>query len=355
VRFRIPDVPAVSFADVVRGTITIETTMLGDFVLLRQTGLPAYNFAVVVDDALMAISDVIRGEDHVPNTPRQVLLYRALGYELPRFAHVSLVMGPDHAPLSKRHGATSVHEFREHGVLPEALVNYLALIGWSPGQDEELLPADELARRFRVASVNRSAGVFDPDKLAWMNRHYQRLAATDRLVTLIWPGLEAAGYVRTSTLESRAFVATLLPMVAGAVDRLTEAPERLRGVFAYPEGAALQAVAVPLLHETPESLAVVTVLAQALSGHARLTRETFRDVARLVREQTGVKGRALFHTIRVALTGLDSGPELDMLVPAIEAAAELGHEAGVRAVQGCRERAAVFHQCLADLASADRV
>lgn len=352
VRLRIPDVAAVSFTDAVRGVITVETTMLGDFVLVRQTGLPAYNFAVVVDDALMGITDVIRGEDHVPNTPRQVLLYEALGYEAPRFAHVSLVMGPDHAPLSKRHGATSVSEFRQQGILPEALVNYLALIGWSPGHDEELLPVEELARRFRVSDVNRSAGVFDPDKLAWMNRHYQRLADPDRLAALLWPVLEAAGYLTAETPVARAFVTgSLLPMVAGAVDRLADAPERVRAVFTYPEGEALEAAASHLVADTPEARVVVTALAQALSGHARLSRETYREVAQAVRQHTGVKGRALFHTIRVALTGLDSGPELDLLVPAIEAAAEAGAEGGMVPVDGCRERAMRFHHALGAVAA----
>jgi glutamyl-tRNA synthetase/nondiscriminating glutamyl-tRNA synthetase len=351
VRFRVPDVSAVRFTDVVRGTISTETTMLGDFVLLRQSGLPAYNFAVVVDDALMAITDVIRGEDHVSNTPRQVLLYEALGYDAPRFAHVSLVMGPDHAPLSKRHGATSVGEFRQQGILPEALVNYLALLGWSPGQDEELLPIDELARRFRVEDVSRSASVFDPGKLAWMNRHYQRAADPDRLTSLIWPVLETAGYVTTDTPAARAFVTTaVLPMVTGAVDRLADVPARVASVFTYPEGESLEAAAEALVADTPEARGVVTALAQALSGHARLTRETYREVAQAVRQHTGVKGRALFHTIRVALTGCESGPELDLLIPAIEGAAEAGPRSGVAAVDGCRERAMRFHQVVARLA-----
>lgn len=350
VRFRIPDVPAVRFDDAVRGPIVIETTMLGDFVLMRQSGLPAYNFAVVVDDVLMAITDVIRGEDHVSNTPRQLLLYEALGEQPPTFAHVSLVMGPDHAPLSKRHGATSVHEFRAQGVLPEALVNYLALLGWSPGNDEELLPVDELARRFRVAAVNRSAGVFDPDKLAWMNRHYQRQAAPDRLVDLLLPGLEADGAIRARTDEGRAFVASLLPLVAGAVDRLQDAPARLRAVFHYPDEQGLEAVATALLADTPEAPAVVEGLARALSGHVRLTRDGFRDVAQVVRQQTGVKGRALFHTVRVALTAADSGPELDLLIPAIDVGAEMGESSGIRPSPGCRERAARFHRVVTALA-----
>ena len=149
---------------------------------------PAYNFAVVVDDALMEITHVIRGEDHISNTPRQMLLYEALGFTPPTFAHLALVMGPDHSPLSKRHGATSVAEFRAKGYLPEALVNYLALIGWSPGRDgDELLPVDELARRFSLDNVGHSAGVFDEEKLAWVNRHYLKIADPARLAELSLP------------------------------------------------------------------------------------------------------------------------------------------------------------------------
>ena len=161
-RFRVPAETAVTFTDLVRGPITTDIAMIGDFVLLRQNGLPAYNFAVVVDDVAMRISLVVRGEDHVPNTPRQCLIYRALGETPPQFAHLSLVLGPDHAPLSKRHGASSVAEFRARGILPEALRNYLVLLGWSPGNDEEILPIDELARRFRVEDVTRSAGRVRP-------------------------------------------------------------------------------------------------------------------------------------------------------------------------------------------------
>ena len=170
------------------------TDVIGDPVLVRPDGVPAYNYAVVVDDALMAITHVVRGEDHISNTPRQILLYEAFGWTPPAFAHVPLVMGPDHSPLSKRHGATSVAEFRARGYLPEALANYLALIGWSPGDGEELLPLEELARRFRLEDVGRSAGVFDVEKLAWVNRHYLKIAAPARLAALAVPYLQAAGW-----------------------------------------------------------------------------------------------------------------------------------------------------------------
>ena len=180
------------------------TEVIGDPVLVRSDGNPAYNFAVVIDDALMEITHVIRGEDHISNTPRQVLLYEAMGFEPPVFAHLALVLGPDHTPLSKRHGATSVSEFRARGYLPEALVNYLALLGWSPGGGDELLPAAELARRFSLEDVGHSAAVFDIEKLAWANRHYLRMAHPDRLTDLALPYFAEAGFVRERTPQARA-------------------------------------------------------------------------------------------------------------------------------------------------------
>ena len=195
IRFRVPDHRDVVFTDLVRGDVRFAGDVIGDPVIVRADGHPAYNFAVVVDDALMEITHVIRGEDHISNTPRQLLLYEAMGFTPPAFAHLALVMGPDHSPLSKRHGATSVAEFRTKGYLPEALVNYLALIGWSPrhgtasSDADELLSIDELARRFSLEGVGHSAGVFDEEKLAWVNRHYLKAADAARIARLAVPVL----------------------------------------------------------------------------------------------------------------------------------------------------------------------
>jgi glutamyl-tRNA synthetase len=342
VRFRVPEGRTVTFQDLVRGTVQFETEVIGDPVLVRSDGHPAYNFAVVVDDALMGVTHVIRGEDHVSNTPRQVLLYEALGYAVPQFAHLSLVMGPDHTPLSKRHGATSVAEFRARGYLPEALVNYLALIGWSPGNDEEMLPVAELARRFAIADVGKRAGVFDEAKLAWRNRQNMKQADAVRLGTLLEPYLRGAGMLGPSLAPGGLeYVASLVPMVAGAVDRLELAPDRLRFLFAFDVArlAANPALAGELAVEPARG--VVLELARALAAGPRMVdRDAFRAVAARVRERTGQKGRALFHPIRVALTGEADGPELDLAVPAIERGALLAAWSGVAPVQGCRERAA---------------
>ena len=176
---------------------------------------------------------MIRGEDHISNTPRQLLIFEAFGWRPPAFAHVSLVMGPDHSPLSKRHGATSVAEFRARGYLPEALTNYLALLGWSPGEGEELVPIEELAPRFRLQDVGHSAGVFDVDKLAWVNRHYLKAAAPDRLARLSLPYLRQREWVSEPTPSDLEFLERIIPAAAGSVDRLEQVPARLGFLFDY--------------------------------------------------------------------------------------------------------------------------
>jgi glutamyl-tRNA synthetase len=250
IRFRIPDDREVVFNDLVRGEVRFNTDVLGDPVIVRSEGIPAYNYAVVIDDALMEITHVIRGEDHISNTPRQLLLYEAFGWKPPAFAHVSMVLGPDHSLLSKRHGATSVKEFRDRGYLPEALTNYLALIGWSPGEGEEIVPLDELARRFRLEDVGHSAGVFDVEKLAWMNRHYLKLAAPVRLAQLSLPYLENEGWVLEPTATAIDFLTVVVPLAAASIDRLDQVPARLRFLFDYSAARALEDQAVRAEAET---------------------------------------------------------------------------------------------------------
>jgi len=338
IRLRVPDHRAVTFTDAVRGDVTFQTEVIGDPVLVRSDGIPAYNFAVVIDDALMKITHVIRGEDHISNTPRQILLYEAFGYEPPTFAHLSLVMGPDHAPLSKRHGATSVKEFRDKGYLPEALVNYLALLGWSPGQNEELLPAAELARRFTLDTVAHSAGVFDEDKLAWVNRHYLKQCPPSRLAALSEPYFRERGLVVGEVSgQVRAWLEFVLPQVATSVDRLAELPDRLAAVFALPR--------VPAEFDGFDR-AFVAALSEELNAAPPLTdKEIFRAVANKLKQRTGAKGKMLFHPIRVLLTGAHDGPELDVLIPAIDRAAHL-EAAGLAPVVSCKQRAALIAAAL---------
>jgi nondiscriminating glutamyl-tRNA synthetase len=348
VRFQVPDGGEVSFRDLVRGQVTFAMDVIGDPVLLRSDGRPAYNFAVVVDDALMEVTHVVRGEDHISNTPRQLLLYKALGFNPPAFAHLALVMGPDHTPLSKRHGATSVAEFRERGFLPEALVNYLALIGWSPGDGEEVVPVDELARRFSIEEVGHSAGVFDEQKLAWMNRQYMKVADPTRLAARALRYFERQGFVHKPAPAAIDYLATLVPMAAGSVDRLDEIPFRLRFIFEFDARRAAARPEVAEVLREPGAREVIAALADELLKESRLDRDLFRAVANRVKARTGQKGRALFHPIRAVLTGDVAGPELDLAVPAIDRGAELDPAIGVKAIVGCRERAAAFAALAAD-------
>jgi glutamyl-tRNA synthetase len=341
-RFRVPEGREVRFTDRVRGEVVFHTDVVGDPVIVRSDGRPAYNFAVVVDDAEMAVTDVVRGEDHISNTPRQILLYEAIGATPPVFAHLSLVLGPDHAPLSKRHGATSVIEFRERGYLPEALVNYLALLGWSPGGGEELVPVREMARRFDLSAVSHSAAVFDEGKLAWMNRHYMKEADAGRLAQAALRYFEAAGYVVQDTQAARALIESLLPMAVGSVDRLDQIPDRVRCVFDWEVAAAAALVAAE-----PDGERAVRAFLAALDVAEPLTRETFRGAATRARQETGLKGRALFHPLRVALTAANEGPELDLAVPAIDRAAQLGPSDGIRSVPDCAARARLVLEHLA--------
>lgn len=349
IRFRVPDEGFLTFDDDVRGEVTFGMDVIGDFVIVRSDGRPAYNFAVVVDDALMQVTQVIRGEDHISNTPRQLLLYQALGMTPPAFAHLSLVLGPDHAPLSKRHGATSVAEFRAKGYLPEALVNYLALIGWSPvvaaeagdgspGAHGEIVPLDEMARRFSLDRVSHSAGVFDEMKLAWMNRHYMKEAEPGRLAGECWTWLAERGWVRERTDAARAYVASLMPIAAGSVDRLDEVADRLAQIFEFDAAGA-----AALLAREADGARVVQAFADETAGVVLQDREAFRAVMGRVRERTGLKGKALFHPVRVALTAAESGPELDLAVPAIDRGAALPGSAGVKPILSCHARATLLN------------
>jgi len=346
IRFRVPEGRDVTFHDLVRGDVRFHGDVIGDPVIVRADGTAAYNFAVVIDDALMAVTHVVRGEDHISNTPRQILMYEALGWTPPAFAHLAMVLGPDHSPLSKRHGATSVAEFRSRGYLPEALVNYLALIGWSPGDDEELLPIEELARRFRIERVGHAAGVFDEEKLAWANRHYLKLAEPQRIAELSVPYFQESGVAMAPDRDGLAFLTSAIAIATSSVDRLEQIPGRLETLFRFDAVGALgdPGVRDEMQAEGPRS--VVRALAEALAQAPRLDREKFRAIATAIKADTGQKGRQLFHPIRVALTGRAEGPELDLLIPAIERGAELPVSAGIPGIVGCRERAAAFLQVM---------
>ena len=333
--------------DLVHGEVVFSSEVIGDPILVRSDGHPAYNYAVVIDDRLMEISHVIRGDDHISNTPRQLALYGALGWEPPAFAHLSTILGPDRSRLSKRHGATSLQNFREEGVLPEALRNYLALLGWSPADGKtEIFEGKVLVEQFSLTHVTKSPAVFDPEKLAWMNRHYMKMAAPARMAAESARFFIARGFLRRRTDDALGYVESLLPMAVGSVDRLEEIPDRLAFLFRFDAAASLaRSEVAEVVHETG-AREVIAALPEAING-PMLDRDAFRAMASRVKERTGQKGRALFHPIRVALTGEAGGPELDLSVPAIDRGAALPPDAGVAPVASNRERARAFAAAIA--------
>ncbi len=346
VRIRVPDAP-ITFHDIVRGSVTFPSAEVSDPILVRSSpkpgtlGMPVYNFTVVVDDALMGITHVIRGDDHLSNTPRQVVTYNAFGWTPPEFAHLSTILGPDRQRLSKRHGATSIASFREMGYLPESLINYLALLGWAPhGGDRELFTPEELIREFDLARVTPSPAVFDFDKLNWINRHYLKSAPLDRVARLALPYFIAAGWL-PATLAGpedtwfRAALTLLLP----SVDRLDQLTEKARVFFSYDAQAAKADPANAEILATPTAQNVLREFVARIDANGGtvaqpVTPDRFKAIMNEVKAATGAKGKDLFQPIRIALTGSPHGPEFDKLIPLLEDGAQLSlptHVLGVRA------------------------
>jgi len=349
-----------SWRDLVHGPTSFPSEVIGDPILLRSDGRPAYNYAVVIDDRLMEITHVIRGDDHISNTPRQLALYHALGWEPPQFAHLSTILGSDRARLSKRHGATSLGNFRDLGILPEALRNYLALLGWSPADGvTEILSPEQLVAQFSLERVIKSPAVFDAEKLHWMNRHYMKASPPRRLAELSVPFLVRAGYLAEPVdAATLAWFERVLDAVLKNISQLSELPDAVRLIFEYDaksvisgeetrhviEDAGPREVLIHFIEDFKDLekrpwYARLQASAEA-GGHP--SSAAFRHVAKDVQRETGKKGKDLFHPIRVALTGAVSGPELEKLIPIFEAGAKLSLTRPVKGVaQRLREFAAV--------------
>lgn len=301
-RFRVEE-GTVEFRDLIRGPVRFDGRSVGDFIIVRSNGIPAYNFAVVIDDHFMEVSHVIRGEDHLSNTALQLMLYASLGWEPPSFAHHSLILGEDRSKLGKRHGSVSVREFRERGFLPEALVNYLALLGSSLEGGREICPPEEMVSRFSLERAGKSGAVFDGEKLRWMNGVYLRQVSPERLLEAATPFLEGAGCDPRALDRER--VLAVLDALRFNVETLADAVPFLPVFFSPsvsfdPEAAALL--------KKEESKEVVGAFAGLLSRDGK---RPYGEWAGGASKQTGKRGKALFLPLRAALTGRLSGPELD--------------------------------------------
>jgi glutamyl-tRNA synthetase len=411
VRLKIEDHP-LRFHDLVRGPVEFAAETVSDPILVRSAsgvsaGVPVYNYVVTIDDALMGITHVIRGDDHISNTPKQVAIYQAFGWPVPEFAHLSTILGADRERLSKRHGATSISTFRQMGYLPEALVNYLALLGWGAEDGKtETFTLDELTRAFSLERVTPSPAIFDFDKLNWLNRHYLKQADPERIAALAWPyfddrlalkgtgfspydnpaemegasqaaktlhpakeeGLKGTGFspyddpageTRASAPEAgssqnlpesetfaaasvliHAWFARLLALFVPAVDHLDQLPAKSAFVFGFDPAVACANEENAAVLAADSASTVLGELAGRLRAHSGpVTPEAFKAWMNEIKAATGIKGKDLFHPVRIALTGAHSGPEFDKLLPLIEDGAALG-----LGISGVRDRIEQFLQ-----------
>jgi nondiscriminating glutamyl-tRNA synthetase len=339
VRLAVPDVP-LRFHDIVRGDVEFASEAVGDFILVRSSGIPVYNYVVTIDDALMRITHVIRGDDHISNTPRQVAIYQAFGWALPEFAHLSTILGSDRERLSKRHGATSVASFREMGILPEALANYLALLGWgAEGGTREIFTREELIKEFKLERVTPSPAVFDWDKLHWLNRQAIKHSPLPELRALAWPYFTAAAWLPPQSSDGDAaahWFDRVMELYLPAVDQLQQLPEKAAALWRVSPVA--EEDAAMLTSEAGER--VVRAFTEKVRGEAgAITPQRFKELMNEVKAESGVKGKELFHPVRIILTGAHSGPEFDKLIPLFEDGSRLDLPTHVMSV---RERVEAF-------------
>jgi glutamyl-tRNA synthetase/nondiscriminating glutamyl-tRNA synthetase len=327
----------VGFSDLVFGRINIDTAQISDPIILRSDGSPTYNFCCVADDFLMNISHVIRGEGHLSNTHRQILMYEAIGAPVPQFAHLSTILGPDGQKLSKRHGATSVEEFRRRGYLPEALANYLALLGWSPLTDgQEILSLDEIAQQFDLSRVLKNPATFDGAKLDWMNRSYINSAEGETLLARAEGYFISAGLIPEEIdARVRSWLVQVIDLLKARVDHLDQLVSEAKIVYGFETDPPETDAEVRELFKSPEARAVAEAFARLAGERDALSPEIYREIVGKVKAETRQKGRNLFHPIRAALTGRDSGPDLEKLITLYEDGSRLNLP---RRVMSCRER-----------------
>lgn len=303
VRFRTPGMGVTIVDDLIKGTVRFENEELDDLVIQRGDRYPTYNFAVVVDDAEMGITHVIRGDDHLNNTPRQIVIYEALGYKVPRFAHVPMILGSDKTRLSKRHGATSVMAYSDMGYLPEALVNYLVRLGWSFG-DQEIFSAEEMIRCFSLDSVGKSAAVFNPDKLLWLNQHYIREADPGRIAEMVKPFFRKAGIEAKDGVFLERVVGDMKSRSKTLADLAEGGAFYFQDAVSYDEEAAKKFL-------TPEVVEPLEEIADLIPSCSDFTKEGIETLLRKIADERQIKLKVIAQPLRVALTGKTVSPGID--------------------------------------------
>lgn len=322
VRFKAP-IKVYTVHDLVRGDVTFHENQVGDFVVLRSDGMPVYNFCCIIDDHLMDITHVIRAEEHLSNTVRQLMLFEAFGWAPPQFAHCSLILGADRSKLSKRHGATSVHQYAEQGFLREALLNFMVLLGWSSPEGNEIMTIDEIIKQFSLDRFNKAPSVFDPQKLKWMNGQYIRAMPLDEIFARALPFIEKSGLPLQD--KSKDWMKAAFDTIRGHLEVLTDVTKFL-GLY-FEESFLLEEDALAFSKDQA-FLPVAQALRQELEAHVAkngdaLTAEDFSEIQNRVKTASGAKGKGLFMSMRVALTAQCHGPELKLVLPLLGAKAAL--------------------------------
>ena len=309
-RLSVPaDRTEVAFDDAIRGHMSFPAEALDDFVLVRTDGTPTYNYATVVDDALMEISHIIRGDDHLSNTPRQILVFEALGHPVPVFAHLPMILGADGKRLSKRHGATSVEAYRDEGYLPEAVLNYLALLGWSLDGETTMITREMLSGSFSLDRVSSNPAILDTDKLDWMNGVYIRELGAEGFVARMLPWLIDAGLTTVEQSEAqRPWLLTLAPLVSERVKRLDEIVPMVR--FLFMDSVDIDPAVRAKTLGSEAAQAAVVAARQALAALPVFETAPIEEALRALPEQLGVKAKVIFQAVRVAVTGTTVSPPL---------------------------------------------
>ncbi len=301
--------------DKIRGKVVFNTSVLDDFIIFKSDGMPTYNFAVVVDDALMEITEVIRGEDHLSNTPKQILLYEALGFSIPGFAHLPLILNENKAKLKKRSSDDDVYigEYRKKGYLPEALFNFLALLGWSPGEKEEILSQEQSINKFELTDINKAPAVFDKEKLNWMNGKYIRDAELDRIVELTIPFLQDAGFISDEiSEEKRDWLKKVIEVGRSKVDYLTQIPEKVELFFSDLEYEDKEEAIDEFEADGVEL--VFATLKEKIYNLDEFKLDIINNIFSEMKKELPVSARTVYHPVRLALTGKNSGPELNHVI-----------------------------------------
>lgn len=308
VRMKMPPDGETVVEDLIRGTISFQNELIDDQILLKSDGFPTYHLANVVDDHLMGITHIIRGEEWLLSVPKHVQLYKSFGWEPPKMAHLSLLLNPDRSKLSKRQGDVAVEDYRDKGYLPQALINFVALLGWNPGTDQEIFTLEELVNAFSLERVNKAGAVFDLAKLNWMNGQYLRQLSEDEAVEFLTPFLQNAGADVTDAGKTRQIIRAVYQKINRGDEVYAAAAIFYQDTLEINEPEALEHL------KTPGAKTVLETFLKKVQALERLDMDTFRQAMKEVQQETGIKGQELWKPVRVAITGMISGPELPVVI-----------------------------------------